>query len=197
MGSSSEHFRTSFVRLIQTRPANWGTVWRLIVEHPWYQQQLHACAERLLRRFACRSQSVDDVKHEAMLLLARDVERTTDLGLNASEAGAHFVGWMRTIIARHCRQVFRRARRRDSRQRVLHDSDHLAFADESQFEWRELLQAINHLDEPDLTALTLLLKGFNKTEISAHMNLTYERTRYVINRGLKNLSLMIRETSET
>jgi hypothetical protein len=99
MGSSSEHFRTSFVRLIQTRPANWGTVWRLIVEHPWYQQQLHACAERLLRRFACRSQSVDDVKHEAMLLLARDVERTTDLGLNASEAGAHFVGWMRTIGA--------------------------------------------------------------------------------------------------
>jgi DNA-directed RNA polymerase specialized sigma24 family protein len=104
---------------------------------------------------------------------------------------------MRTIIARHCRQVLRRTRRSQSHHTPFDQTVHQASVPGLRSEWNELLQAINRLDEPDRTALTLLLKGYNKTEVSCQMNLTYERTRYVIERALKMLSVMIGETSES
>lgn len=85
-------------------------VWRLIVGHPWYQDQLRRVARRLTRGQSSAILS-EDVEHEAILYLARSLKRSPNLRFNPHQTDEQFSRWMRRIILRDCQQALRRLRR--------------------------------------------------------------------------------------
>ena len=85
-------------------------MWRLIVEHPWYQAQLKRISHRVVRG-SSGVVSTEDIQQEAILLLARSCQRRPDLRIRADQTPEQFSRCMRTIILHDCRQALRRLRR--------------------------------------------------------------------------------------
>src|ERR1043166_6976415 len=102
MGTMSNHpwcgLHRSFVRLTIPGPADWRTVWGLIVDDYWFQDQLAACAYKLAQRRSGHRESPDDVRQEAMTLLGRQLRKCSNLRIDQDRAALHFAQWMRGIV---------------------------------------------------------------------------------------------------
>ncbi|MGH7193515.1 MAG: sigma factor, partial [Candidatus Saccharimonadales bacterium] len=92
-----------------------ATAWRLFIEDPWYQQELHRAAGWLARRARLPHCQAEDLSQEAMLILRSRLTRKPDLRLNRALAADHFEAWLRRVIRRHCLDALRRSRLRQRR----------------------------------------------------------------------------------
>lgn len=86
-------------------------IWRLLVNYSWFLAQLECCARRVLRPNRASSAWQMDVEQHAILLIAQELQKMRDLGIDAALADRHFTGWIATLARRDCRQALRRLQR--------------------------------------------------------------------------------------
>jgi DNA-directed RNA polymerase specialized sigma24 family protein len=84
--------------------------WRIFAGNVRYRAELESVAIRLLRRGRLPSQRAADVVHEALLLLARCLERRGDLGFDPRSGEEQFLAWLHFVARSHCKRVLRRQR---------------------------------------------------------------------------------------
>ena len=185
-----------FLRLVGGSAAEggpvWWRVWRLFVEHAWYQQLLDQCVSMVMTRRSAPPGWLDDVKQDAILLLARDLRRTTDLNVDHDRVEAHFEPWMRTITMRHCQQALRGMRRKaewtaDEAAAGLFGGDDRRH----QAARIDVQAALDRLRQPDRTVLSLLAEGWSGKEIAAELGITYPKMNYSLRRGIRRLRILL------
>lgn len=175
------------------RPGRWLEIWRLFIEHPWYQQELQSCARAVLRSGGAPSEWQKDVEHDAMLLLVRKLRKRPDLGIDPVRAQKHFRGWMGTIITRDCRDALRRLRRLYSPSADVPKQQPAADRG-PQCEARvELSLAVEQLDDPERAVLLLYANGLTIRRIAAELDLGYWRTYRAFRTGLEQLRRLLAE----
>jgi hypothetical protein len=85
MDARALELRDRFFALLDqsdSAPELWRDVWRLFVENLWYQEELHDSAVRITRRAQAPPDLRGDIEQEAMLLLAKHLQK----GLSARQS---------------------------------------------------------------------------------------------------------------
>lgn len=184
MTASSDDLKGRFLAALRGSTVGWSDLWRLLVEHPWYQTQLHHCAAAVLRRRGAPRDWQDDLEQEAMLLLGSRMSRTPDLRVDRQRAERSFAAWMRAIIISDCRQALRKL---DRQQRTTATDERPSNRAPPQLALEERIdvaRAVDQLDEPDRTAVLYFSQGRTVPELAAAMNLRYWQAHHVLHRGL-------------
>lgn len=163
--------------------AGYRRLWRLIVQHPWYRRQLHLCAKRLLRG-ARQRQWLEDLKHEAMLLLADELQRCPDLNLSRAVTAG---GWLRTILWRHCWQALQTLREQAAEFDEPLPGDLVAEVDDRWTELLDLQEVLETLEEDDHVLLALYAEGYTLRSISELMDCSYWQCRLRLRQALRKV----------
>jgi DNA-directed RNA polymerase specialized sigma24 family protein len=192
MDRSMEDLRDQFFRALDEKApegtALWHQVWRVLLSHPWYQDELRRAAFRTLRPARLHLQWIDDVKQEAMLLLARDLRHSADLHVDRAAAEEHFAAWLRKIIMRHCQQAAR-SMRRAQRRAGLQQAEVLAAASKSLplDSILDLALAIRKLPKASRRVLLLRLRGWGIVEITQRVHRCQTEVHRALAKGLSKL----------
>ena len=177
--------RMEFLDLVN-HPASWTEVWQFLVDSDVYQDQLGRCARFALHAGGAPKEWQDDIRQDALLLLARQLQRSTDLGYDADRPASEFGGWLRTILTRQSREAIRCMRRRHQRDSVLEESgaNEIELTLDAAIDMR---QAIDQLCEPDRTIMFLSQSGWSLQEIADKLGMTYWQVQYARKAGLTRL----------
>lgn len=189
--SDADSLRNRYLELLSigasTSEPLWSAAWHLIVTDPWYQDQLYYCARKVLRANGASLDWIDDIQHDAMLILARHLRRSADMRLDRQRAELHFPQWLRTIIVRDCREAWRRIHRLWTQQGTLYEGND-PIARNSCLDLRiDLQMSLDKIGEPDATVVTLFANRFTLEEIASKTGLRYWQAHYVLKRGLERL----------
>ena len=186
--SSWQDLRDSFLRFLEEgQPRGWLSTWRLIVEHPWYRQQLKLIAARVLRSRGAPLDWREDLEHDCILLLAQKLQKKPDLGVDPDLVQTHFAGWLATIITNHCLDVLRRQARYIGLRRELPEQLTAGPRRATQEAFADLSVAMDRLDDQRRTVLLLYAKGLSLTRIAADLGLDYSKTCRLFRSGLEEL----------
>jgi RNA polymerase sigma factor (sigma-70 family) len=170
------------------RSHRWLVIWRIFVEHPWYQAELDRAASRLVWKAQAPSDLIDDIQQDAMLLLGRHLQKSADLNVDRALAAEHFSGWLGAIIARDCAQVMRRrSRRRRARRGVRVDEAAVESAPARPAMIEELLDlaaAFDTLTDEHREVLLLRLHGLRLAEIAERLNISYWKAQRALRTDL-------------
>jgi RNA polymerase sigma factor (sigma-70 family) len=170
------------------QPGHWFSIWRMIIGHPWFQQELHDCTGFEVRGSNLPDDLADDVEQEVILLLAGKLSRRRDLGMDVELAEETFPAFMGTIIRNGCRQVARQLRRQFVRTRSLL-SPHRVLDHSTEIEsFADLNLEIDELDDPQRTIVLLSLKGMTLKEIAEQIRMSYKRVCREYNHGRRRLA---------
>jgi RNA polymerase sigma factor (sigma-70 family) len=170
-----------------------GNLWRLFVEHSWYRAQLRICALHALYVRSAPRQWLEDVEHEAMLILARELRRRPDLNLNRAMASKTFPVWLRTVISRDCLQAIRKLRRQQRAWRELKEGDRRSDDRALRDERADVSMAMEKLARPLRAALSLYSKGYTFAEIGKRMGVSTATAQRIVHRGLRKLQELLGE----
>jgi RNA polymerase sigma factor (sigma-70 family) len=163
---------------------SWLATWRLLVQDAWFQEQLDQSSRRVIRHQAAPLQMLEDVKQQAMLLLARDLHHAPDLHVDHQRVRKHFPGWLSTIIGRDCRQAIRFLRRLHFSEQSSIEFDK-AHDSSSELDFRiDLNLAVDRLEEPERTIVQLHLKNMPIKEIAEMLALSYWKAHRALRSGL-------------
>ncbi|KAA5535659.1 sigma-70 family RNA polymerase sigma factor [Roseiconus nitratireducens] len=176
-----EDLRTEFVDAT-CRSNSWPTVWHVFIDNEFYRSQLWTCAERSLIESGAPTTWCDDVAHDAMLLLARQLQKRTDLGYDFDRPPHEFASWLRTILFRQCKEAIRSLRRRHGRDLTL-EIDPVGGRTLMIEQQIDVRMAIDNLDEPVRTIMFLSYGGLSIREIADRIELTYDQVRYARTQG--------------
>lgn len=193
--SSWQDLRDRFLELVSiphdVAPNRWVEIWHVLVGHPWYREQLASVARNILRNSGASLQWQEDIEHDAILLLARRVRKTSDLGIDPARAEQHFAGWMRTIITRDCRDALRKLRRQSSPN--IEMPDRIPARDQQNLrESRvDLAVALNQLEEQDRKLLVLHSNGLTVLQVAVELGLTYWEAYGAFHRALQRLRRLL------
>jgi DNA-directed RNA polymerase specialized sigma24 family protein len=163
------------------------------VEDRWYQEQLTRFASRLVRRQHRQQDWREEIRQEAMGVLARQFEAAPDLHVDLRLAERRFAPWMRRIIWRSCQEALRRLRR------LYTSAADLLGAEPPDFRARlperrvELTLAIDRLAEPERSVVALAARGCNLREIAWRLRMDYAATCQAWHRGARRLRSWLRE----
>jgi RNA polymerase sigma factor (sigma-70 family) len=94
------------------RGVDWHEVWLLLIAHPWFQTELRTIVLQRWRRRYHPKPDLEDVRHEALVHLARALQRSPDLHIDLQRLD-EFPGWVATIIRHCCMESLRRLCRED------------------------------------------------------------------------------------
>lgn len=186
--SSWQDLRDRFLDSVEeSQPGGWLSTWRLIVEHPWYQQELKLIVARVLRSRGAPLDWREDLEHDCMLLLAQKLQKRPDLGVDPDLVQTHFAGWLATIITNQCLDVLRRQARYIGLRRELPEQLTAGPSRATRQALADLSVAMDKLDDQRRTVLLLYAKGFPLTRIAADLGLDYSKTCRLFRSGLDEL----------
>lgn len=164
-------------------PSPWPDLWRLFLDHAWYQEQLRAAARRAVYRRRLPPHWHDDVQQEAMLLLARSLRAAADLHLDRARVSTHFPGWLTTIIARHCQEALRKICRQQQHTQPLGERDFPSEypspgqgGDEAATAL-DFQRALEQLPPEQRTIVSLHAQGLSTPRVAEQQGLSYCLTR--------------------
>lgn len=186
MKSDPEDLKARFLEAVEQQ-WRWEKVWHLISEHGWFRAMLHTQAQKVLRQQRLPIAWQDDVQQDAVLLLARSLRRRADLGVDLNQVQGCFAGWMATIISRDCREAVRQMRRHYVREQASPDIDPLGIQQLPLDAKIDVSVAIQKLDDPERTILTLWAEGFSVADVAKRLGLSYQRTHYLWRRSTRQL----------
>ena len=168
----------------------------MAVNHPCYQGELDRRAKRVLYRSGAPLQWLADIKQEALLIFAGNLQRRMAIKDRPLRVDGHFVAWLRCVITRDCRQALRRMSRQ------FGPKDRTAVAQRRAFDWPaiedqlDLQAAIERLTEPARTVIVLRRSGFAVSEIAGQLQLSKRTTYRLLAQGLRHLRQDCGVTSE-
>lgn len=162
-------------------------IWRLFADDRWFREQLEVHARKVLTARTGRVDWLDDVKHEVLLSLARQFDRTPDLRVDLSRVDSTFPAWIGAILDRACGEAVRLLIRLDR-------LEHGAVEKVADPRARDLADtridvslAVGAQEEPYRTLLMLSAKGYSIQEIAQQLGLTYWETYGRLHAGLGQL----------
>jgi hypothetical protein len=85
----------------------WLEVWGLFANHPWYQEQLHRAAARVVIRSHVPRDWAEDIEQDAVFYFGQHLRRAVDLHIDRALAEERFAGWLATIIEHDCATALR------------------------------------------------------------------------------------------
>ncbi|WP_430453471.1 sigma-70 family RNA polymerase sigma factor [Rhodopirellula europaea] len=180
-----EDLRTNFINATH-RSFGWLEVWNIFVSSDLYRNQLSTCAEISLMETGAPKSWADDVAHDAMLLLARQLRKRSDLGYQFDRPPKQFASWFRTILFHQCHEAIRSFRRRHGRDSPL-ELDPISERSQLIEQRLDIRMAVDRLDEPMRTILMLGYGGLSLREIADRLQLTYDQVRYANKQGRETL----------
>jgi RNA polymerase sigma factor (sigma-70 family) len=187
---SPEELREQFFAALDRpgdRSGRWPEIWRLIVEHPWYQAELTRTARRLVWRRRAPPDLADDIVQDAVLLLARELEHAVDLNVDRTLAESHFSGWLAKIIRRDCQQALR-SRQSDLRQALPLPLEQPAQPDLSIDSLVDLSMAIAKLPTRIRTVVILHWQSWDLKQIAASLDISYWQANRTLRAGLAKIA---------
>lgn len=170
------------------QPGHWFTIWRMIIEHPWFQRELRDCVGYTIRSSGLPTDLADDLEHEVFLLLAGKLARRRDLGMDVELAEQKFPAFMGTIIRNDCRQVARKLRRQFVRSPSLLSPARVEGRTGEIESLVELSLEIDELDDPQRTILLLSMKGMTLKEIAQQIQMNYSQVCREYHHGRRQLA---------
>jgi RNA polymerase sigma factor (sigma-70 family) len=171
------------------RSNRWLVIWRIFVEHPWYQAELHRAASRLVRKAQAPIDLIEDIQQDAMLLLGRHLQTTAGLNVDRALADELFAGWLAAIIARDCAQVMRRRRRRQRGVSIDEASVESAAARPAMIEETiDLAAAFDNLPNEHRQVLLMRLHGLRIVDIAQRLKTSKSRIGRVAQEALSLLT---------
>lgn len=192
MDRSPQELRDEFFSILDegatASPDQWHRVWRLFIEHPWYQEELQQAARRVVRQARASAQWAEDIEQDAMLLLGQHLRHAVDLHVNRALAQEHFAGWLGRIITRDCSKALRAMRR--AQRRAGHQQATVESAPARSLPMDEIIDlslAISKLSADCRRVLFLRLRGWGIAEISRRLRMSQTQVHRVLQRGLAQL----------
>ncbi len=169
----------------------WLVLWRLFVEHPWYQEQLDLLAGCLVRRLGGVRPAIEDVKQDAILVLARKLRSTPDLHIDRDRAQHHFAGWMATIIRSDCLEALRRLRKPQPLSNDVVNEDRSPDRSVDLEARIDLSMLLDQLPDPQRTIVILHHKGWQISEIADELKFSYWKVRRLLQDAFRILAIRI------
>lgn len=190
-----EELRKEYLELLDSDRAGhgelWAVLWRLFLEDPSYQHQLHASAQSLLRRHRSRTCLLADIKQEAVLLLARKLRRAPDCFRTVGSKACFAPSICRTI-SQHCLEAFRQSRRHRGNDDIPEEvSDEVDYLQPHIDRRIDISQALDQLEDPARTILMLFSHGLDLRQISQQLKLGYWTTRRHWQHGLAEMARLL------
>jgi len=161
-----------------SRNEDWAALWTRFVEHPWYRRELKRISRLVLAELPRHRLQPDQLMGATMLRLARRLRRPrSSPGIRL--ISRDFLSWVRIIITLDCRQAVRSCGR-------LMAEVTPPPGGRSRGERRATLpsirfhQALEALDEPHRTVLSLHAAGWTVSEIAEELATSDDVTRFTL-----------------
>jgi RNA polymerase sigma factor (sigma-70 family) len=181
--SSRAHLKLSQAAGEQAEP--WVRSWSQLVEDPWYQENLDKRARRVLRRANCPLEWIDDLKQDAMLLLARQLSHLVNPATLEPKLASP--GWLLAAIRGHCQEALRRIVTAHRRCTQIANEQDFPEASNLFTSIIDLRDAIERLDEPQRTILQRQANGNSLLSIAHDQRLSYSQVWRIYRRGIEQL----------
>lgn len=170
-----EPLKQAFLARLQTSttPSSAMEIWRLFADDRWFQALLETRARRALFLRGARLAWLGDVKHEALLSLARQLAKTPDLRVDLQRVDETFPAWIGMIVERSCGEAIHWLTRLDRLHHALVESIPDPRAEQSFEALFDIDWAIGEQPQPERTMLYLKAGGCSIAEIAARLEMTY------------------------
>lgn len=191
-GCDWHELRRCYLRALDSR-RHWIEVWHMVASNGLYKLELERCARLAIARVNGPQDWEGDVRHDALLILARRLKTSIDLGYDRSRPESHFDRWIRRIMMRHCQEAVRRMRRplREG-WRLDGNGESVPASGSDYIELRiDVSLAIERIADPARTILLLYGYGFSITEIAERLQMTYSQVQYARRKGLNRLKAQL------
>jgi DNA-directed RNA polymerase specialized sigma24 family protein len=176
---------------------SWQQVWRLLVGHAWYRHQLDSRARWLLTIRGLSKDWLEDVKHDALLLLARNLHRAAHLHAAPHRLPDEFAPWMRGVITRDCQEAIRRIRRMTGYENYDSLEDRCEVALPSLEERLELQLLIGQLHPHWQGIVQLHLRGCTHHEIAGLLGTHSRYVRRTLRLAIREMQIAAHRTSQS
>ena len=173
------------------QPGHWFSIWRMIIGHEWYQQQLRACVGSTIRASRLPPDLAHDLEQEVILLLAGKLARRRDLGMDLELAKQKFPGFMQSVIRNDCLHITRKLRRQFLRSFPLLAAPCVEDRTAERCSRVELTLEIEELNDPQRTILLLTVKGMTLKEISQKIQMDYSKVCREFHHGQQRLEKIL------
>lgn len=184
-----ENLRVEFVDAVRN-PDGSRDVWQIFANSEFYREQLSACAKISLMETGAPKSWADDIVQEAMILLARQLRRRSDLGYQLGRPPEQFASWFRTILFRQCHETIRSYRRKHGRDLPLELAS-VSLPPEVIEQKLDVRAAIKSLDEPHRTIMFMSYNDLSLREIADCLQITYDKVRNARKQGRAILRLRL------
>lgn len=175
----------------ETNTREWSEIWIQLYRDSWFRRKLNQSAIRVLHKLALPLGWKQDVTQEALLILARQLQRNRTLGYDSHRG--QLSSFLSTVIYRSCLKSVRALNgpRHHSLEKV---SNEPFFESTPQVqESLDLHDCIERLDEPERSIVEQIIKGKSVPEIARGMN----RSPRTIYRRMEEAKRHIRKQLET
>lgn len=170
------------------QPGHWFSIWRTIIGHAWFQQQMRACVGYEVLSSGLPPDLAHDLEHEVILLLAGKLARHRDLGMDLELAEEKFPAFMGTVIRNDCRQAARKMRRQFLRSPSLLSPQRVEDPAAERISLIEMSLEIEELNDPQRTILLLSVKGMTLKEIAQTIQMNYSKVCREYDQGCRQLA---------
>ncbi len=185
------NLRRQFIAALKKSPrSSWFEIWRLFLEDPWYQAELAKHARSVIRATGGSAEWLEDVKHEAALILAGKLQKKPGLGLDQQGLAEKFPASIGIIARNQCRQALKRLRRiyrTGTPLLEVQDVDTAVGFGELYERSLELSAAIDQLPEPFCTVLRLSQIGWDIRSIAKRLDISYWKAYRAFRHGLERI----------
>jgi RNA polymerase sigma factor (sigma-70 family) len=200
MDRSVHELRDAFFQLLDRGESAelplWQEVWRLFVNHPWYQTELHRAAIRVLRRQQAPARWAEDIAEDALLVFAKDLQNAPDLHVDRAQPEERFSGFLATVITRDCQKALRSKRRNERRAGYSNLAVETAVSPIAPLDdLIDLRSAIKDLPPDCRAVVELYWHGWHIEQIAEKLTLSQTSVHRALHRGLSLLGR--RDESQT
>lgn len=190
MASDWCDLRTRFFEALDRSPRPnqpvWREAWHVLATHPCYRSELAAIARRIVIQSRAPLDLADDVAHEALVLMARDLQRESLGGKRAGDVEG-FRRWMDKVIALNCREALRTLRRIRGRESEIGQNG-IVVELIPQLDLRlDLYGAVQKLKPVERTVVELHSIGFNLRQIAEQMGVPHQTVFSIWQRAIYRL----------
>ena len=166
--------------------ADWLAIWRVLLEDAWFRAEIGTHAFTIILSKQLPGHWLEDVEHDAMLILARELRKAADLYVDPKRLD-EFGAWLGTIIDNACLEAVRTPRRRRSKRRKLQQAEEVIDPNSLEHHYVDLPAAIAKLNEPTRSIMGLYKEGFRLVKIAEMLALPYETVRREKRKGVRQL----------
>jgi len=170
-----------------TSPSSAMEIWRLFADDRWFQELLETRARRALAFRGARFAWLGDVKHEALLLLARRLTKAPDLRVDLQRVDETFPAWIGAIVERSCGEAIDWLSRLERLQHAAPENIFDSHSQEAADARVDVNMAIGELEEPYRTLLWLSARGCSVQEMADQLDMTYWEAYRRLNAALSRL----------